>query len=179
MVHLIARTRIANSQQVKGKKFDTKGNNYICTHCGEEGHSKQRCYEIIGYPEWWDFTKKPRKKIGQVVVTTTTDKEVSISTSNTITAHVAKAKNLGLSNTYLAMNGIWIIDTGATDHMINNSTYFSSICSSTKPHILTANGGVAPITGEGSIHVSNSINLDIVFLLFLSIFYLVAKSQNF
>ncbi|KAH1046556.1 hypothetical protein J1N35_037340 [Gossypium stocksii] len=59
MVHLTARTRLANSQHVKGKKFVTKGNNYIRTHCGEEGHSKQRCYEIIGYPEWWDFTKKP------------------------------------------------------------------------------------------------------------------------
>jgi hypothetical protein len=25
---------------------------FICGHCGESGHSKQRCYEIIGYPEW-------------------------------------------------------------------------------------------------------------------------------
>ena len=33
----------------------------MCSHCGEIGHSKQRCYEIIGYPDWWDFTKKPRK----------------------------------------------------------------------------------------------------------------------
>ena len=27
----------------------------MCSHCGEMGHSKQRCYEFIGYPEWWDF----------------------------------------------------------------------------------------------------------------------------
>ena len=34
---------------------------YICTHCGETGHTKLRCYELIGYPEWWDPPKAPRK----------------------------------------------------------------------------------------------------------------------
>lgn len=28
-----------------------------CTHCGGTGHSKSRCYDIIGYPEWWDPTR--------------------------------------------------------------------------------------------------------------------------
>jgi hypothetical protein len=43
----------------------------VCGHCGESGHSKQRCYEIIGYPEWWDFSKKPRKKFaGKAMMTT-------------------------------------------------------------------------------------------------------------
>lgn len=56
MVHLAARNRFQ-----KGKNPSNKGSSFTCTHCGE-GHSKQRCYEIIGYPEWWDFSKKPRKK---------------------------------------------------------------------------------------------------------------------
>lgn len=33
----------------------------VCTHCGETGHTKSRCYELIGYPEWWDSAKAPRK----------------------------------------------------------------------------------------------------------------------
>ncbi|XP_040371479.1 uncharacterized protein LOC112184308 isoform X2 [Rosa chinensis] len=36
----------------------------VCQHCGESSHSKWKCYEIIGYPEWWDFAKKPRKNLG-------------------------------------------------------------------------------------------------------------------
>nr|GMC69464.1 putative transcription factor interactor and regulator CCHC(Zn) family [Ipomoea batatas] len=48
----------------------------------------------------------------------------------------------------------------ATGHMTNDSTHLSSIRSSTQPHILTANGGVPLVTGEGPMHVSNSINLD-------------------
>jgi hypothetical protein len=34
---------------------------YVCTHCGETGHTKMKCYELIRYPEWWDPTKAPRK----------------------------------------------------------------------------------------------------------------------
>uniref|UniRef100_A0A2C9W5T7 Retrotransposon gag domain-containing protein n=1 Tax=Manihot esculenta TaxID=3983 RepID=A0A2C9W5T7_MANES len=39
------------------KTQSVKSNNFVCSYCGEIGHSKQRYYEIIGYPEWWDFTK--------------------------------------------------------------------------------------------------------------------------
>ena len=35
----------------------------VCFHCGEPGHSTPRCYEIIGYLNWWNFTKKPQKNI--------------------------------------------------------------------------------------------------------------------
>lgn len=24
----------------------------VGTHCGETGHTKSRCYELVGYPEW-------------------------------------------------------------------------------------------------------------------------------
>lgn len=52
-----------NSSKGKNSQGSGKQNNYVCTHCGESGHSKLRCYELIGYPEWWDFSKKPRKNI--------------------------------------------------------------------------------------------------------------------
>lgn len=38
-------------------------NKFVCAHCREVGHLKQRCYEIMGYPNWWDFSKKPCKNI--------------------------------------------------------------------------------------------------------------------
>lgn len=55
-----------NQNHNKGKS--NKGNTFTCTYCGEDVHSKAKCCELIGYPEWWDFTKKPRKKIGQAAV---------------------------------------------------------------------------------------------------------------
>ncbi|KAK8275205.1 hypothetical protein V6Z12_D10G122300 [Gossypium hirsutum] len=68
IAHSTACTCPSNSQQVKREKSGTKRNNYICTHYSEEGHSKQHCYEIIRYPEWWDFTKKPQKKLDKLLL---------------------------------------------------------------------------------------------------------------
>jgi hypothetical protein len=51
------------SSFAKGKNNPGSGkpNNYICTHCGETGHSKLRYYELIGYLEWWDFFEETGK----------------------------------------------------------------------------------------------------------------------
>nr|GEV90298.1 putative RNA-directed DNA polymerase [Tanacetum cinerariifolium] len=84
IVHLATRNR--NS---KGKSSNSKGNTYNCTHCEEEGHSKQRCYEIIGYPDWWEFTKKPRKKISQASVATSSKEELPLS----VVAHTKTVNN--------------------------------------------------------------------------------------
>lgn len=62
MVHLASR----NIPQ-KGKNTTGKKNNFSCTHCGEEGHSKQRCYEIIGYPEWWDLQKNQGRNLAKLL----------------------------------------------------------------------------------------------------------------
>ncbi|XP_074370270.1 uncharacterized protein LOC141711595 [Apium graveolens] len=35
---------------------------YKCTHCNQSGHTKNRCYELVGYPEWWDHSRDSRKK---------------------------------------------------------------------------------------------------------------------
>ena len=37
----------------------------MCSHCYEIGYSKQKCYEIVGYLDWWDFIKKKLLKISK------------------------------------------------------------------------------------------------------------------
>ncbi|KAJ9539522.1 hypothetical protein OSB04_032255 [Centaurea solstitialis] len=152
MVHLTTRSR------PKGKNINGKGNTLTCTHCGEDGHSKQRCYEIIGYPDWWDFSKKPRKKIGQASVAATAKLEEP---PTPVAAHVERNTS-GMSNTDNSKKGSWIIDTGATDHMTNDPSQLISMKSSMQSDIQTANGGIAPVTCEGPAKVSSSMNLDTV-----------------
>nr|KYP39693.1 hypothetical protein KK1_038978 [Cajanus cajan] len=36
----------------KHRKDSSSGKTLLCSHCGDSGHSKNRCYEIIGYPTW-------------------------------------------------------------------------------------------------------------------------------
>nr|BAK64102.1 gag-pol polyprotein [Eustoma grandiflorum] len=28
--------------------------NLLCEHCGKKGHSREKCFQIHGYPEWWE-----------------------------------------------------------------------------------------------------------------------------
>ncbi|KAL6195318.1 hypothetical protein ACLB2K_030938 [Fragaria x ananassa] len=49
-----------------------KPNSYAnskCPLCGVLGHSKQHCFETIRYPDWWNFTLKPRKNQTKAVIT--------------------------------------------------------------------------------------------------------------
>ncbi|PWA60403.1 hypothetical protein CTI12_AA387250 [Artemisia annua] len=85
MVHMATRSRPPKAKNQNGKTF-------TCTHCGEEGHSKLRCYEIIGYPDWWDFTKKPRKKIGQASIATSSQTEA---VNTPMAAHTSANSELG------------------------------------------------------------------------------------
>lgn len=103
MVHVATRNR-----PFKNKGPNEKGgNNFTCTHCGETGHSKLRCYKIIGYPDWWDFSKKSRKKVGQGLAA------VAPSSSNSEGASVAAHTftNSGKSYPNHTKTSSWLIDT--------------------------------------------------------------------
>ncbi|CAL5398040.1 unnamed protein product [Camellia sinensis] len=42
---------------------------YKCTHCNQFGHTKNRCFELVGYPEWWDPSRDPRKRNSKAIPT--------------------------------------------------------------------------------------------------------------
>ena len=110
----------------------------------------------MGYPEWWDFTKKPRRKVGQASTATTKTEE------NPVAAHTESSNDYGMSNTTHSVNNEWIIDTGATDHMTNDPSKLLTITRPEKQKIKTANGGLAQVTCEGVAQVSSLMNLDTV-----------------
>ena len=104
----------------------------------------------MGYPKWWNFNKKPRKKLEKTAIATSSITKESRDPYETsgMPKHI--------------QNITWIIDTGATDHITNSTSHLTSIHPATQQNILTANGGIAPVTHEGSVYNSNSLNLDIV-----------------
>ena len=74
----------------------------------------------MGYPEWWDFNKKPRKKLEKAAIATSSITKESRDPDETS----------GMSNH--TQNNTWIIDTGATDHMTNFTSHLTSIQPSTQ-----------------------------------------------
>ena len=106
---------------------------YKCTHCDQTGHIKSRCYELVGYLEWWDHSRDSRKKnfkkasIAAIVETKTKDDsgEKSLALA-VVVGNGGKVLNISTP----VSNSAWIIDSGATDHMTFDSRQVSPLKSS-------------------------------------------------
>ncbi|KAH9689179.1 retrovirus-related pol polyprotein from transposon RE1 [Citrus sinensis] len=53
-----------------------------CTHCRKKGHTKEQCFEIIGYLDWWDTRKKNTKHGSKAAVAESTSTTVLRKTSS-------------------------------------------------------------------------------------------------
>ncbi|RVW81636.1 hypothetical protein CK203_044506 [Vitis vinifera] len=42
---------------------------FKCTHCNKTGHTKSRCFELVGYPNWWDHNRDQQKKDSKKTLT--------------------------------------------------------------------------------------------------------------
>lgn len=49
---MIARRQPNQKQQPYRKPIDKSL--LQCTHCRKKGHMKEQCFEIVGYPDWWE-----------------------------------------------------------------------------------------------------------------------------
>ena len=62
-----------------GKMYDFQGkkNFHIdksklkCMTCGKSRHTKENCFEVVGYPDWWKGDKKKIEEKGKGVAATT------------------------------------------------------------------------------------------------------------
>lgn len=132
--------------KLKNNRAKGKTNNFVCNHCGESGHSKRRCYEIVGFPDWWDFSKKPRKKtVGKAMETNV--RGVQTSVEEKPAANLTGMSDKANVYTENSENSPWIIDTGASDHMTRNSSLIQSMrAPSHSYHIIsTANGSTSEV----------------------------------
>ena len=57
---MVCRTRQINGNQSKILGHSSYRPPSKCSHYGLEGHSKNRCFKLIGYPSNWDKTRDPR-----------------------------------------------------------------------------------------------------------------------
>ncbi|KAH0679168.1 hypothetical protein KY284_020253 [Solanum tuberosum] len=157
--------RFSQNQPDRMRSKGINKSTYKCTHCDLSGHTKDRCFEIVGYLEWWDHNRGSRRinasKSSTAVIVETNAKEDVAGQS---TALLATRGNNGkaLNSSALVSNSTWIIDSGATDHMTFDSRQVSSLKPSSQKYISTANGSSAPIIGEGSLSLINNLNLDSV-----------------
>ena len=71
----------------------------------------------------------------------------------------------------------WVIDIGATDHMIHSISYYTSITSTLNTHVNLPNGEIALVTHIGTIQISKKLVLHNVLCVPSFIFNLILVSQ--
>ena len=75
------------------------------------------------------------------------------------------------------INSAWIIDSGATDHMTFDSKQVSPLRLSSQKIVSTANGNTTPVIGEGSLTLTNTLNLDSILVVSSLDYNLLSVSQ--
>lgn len=161
---MISRHRPSQTSQDRPKATNPKHSNssdkptYKCTHCNQIGYSKSRCFELIGYPDWWDPTRHwNSKRPSPAVVAQIKEDDAPPTSSALVTITNTGGKVLTTSTPVL--NSAWIIDSGATDHMTFDVRQVSNLNPSSQNCVCTANGNTTPVIGEGSSQLTNTLHL--------------------
>ena len=179
---MVSRHRPSQTPQDRPKATNSKNSNnadkptYKCTHCNQTGHSKSCCFELIGYPDWWDPTRhRNSKRPSTVALAQTKEDDAPPMSSALLTTTNTKGKVFTASTPVL--NSAWIIDSGATDHMTFDVRQVTNLNPSSQNCVSTANGNTNPVVGEGSSHLTNTFHLDSVLVVPSLDYNLLSVSQ--
>ncbi|XP_075655657.1 uncharacterized protein LOC142625816 [Castanea sativa] len=103
---------------------------------------------------------------------------------SSITSHIPYTPNLSHSifsakivNKNVLSKSYWVIDTGATNHMVYSISCFFSITATLNTHINLPNGEVALVTHISTVRISNTLLLQNVLCVPSFIFNLISVSQ--
>ena len=80
-------------------------------------------------------------------------------------------------NTSHITSNDWILDSGATDHMVHSLQFFTSITSTVQILVQLPNGAVAKVTHIGTVHLSSGLILENVLCIPTFSFNLVSISK--
>ena len=156
----------------------------VCEHCHRPGHVKAKCWKLYGKPaDYQPSNHTPRDSKGYQVSLIEAAPNSSTEQSFFSKENLEQLYQLWSSHqntnpfapsSSLVQKGIigsvfhtskdnldlWIIDSGATDHMTGSSYMFSTYypCSGTQK-VKIADGSLSSIAGKGSIIISPAITL--------------------
>ena len=173
-----------------GRKYKTevKDKSVVCSHCKREGHDSETCFQLIGYPEWWGDRPKGAgrgrggqsagrgrsntPKVNTAHVIGQPSSSMAATEENTASATLTAEQwsfFLNLLNTCKPgtsekMNGkdnlIWIIDSGASQHMTGTLECLTNLKEIMACPIGLPNGEQVMALKEGSVCLGKHIKLD-------------------
>jgi hypothetical protein len=168
---LTIQSKTALHPQPMPPKFlhDASTSKVVCAHCKWPGHSKEKCYKLIGYPPgYFDKPKSSRSK-GKAAVQLVQEPDYYgvagqdhpiIAAEQSSVAMIGRGKiGMALQISSFISEDTWIIDSGASDHMTYDKSYFTHLSAPLVSSVTNANGEAFPVLGKGSIRVTPSLEL--------------------
>nr|GMD63195.1 Retrovirus-related Pol polyprotein from transposon RE2 [Ipomoea batatas] len=160
-------------------RFDKPDKSHLsCTHCKKSGHDVSQCFEIHGYPEWYENRGNNARggrsgrgrgvpRANPTLTNKFTDK-CGVSSSHLFSADQWKALTGLISGTKVSddqLNGkfdtrLWIIDTGASRHVTGDSTRMTNAKDIFHCPVGLPNGKTVVATQEGSVRLTDKITFN-------------------
>ncbi|RVW79276.1 Retrovirus-related Pol polyprotein from transposon TNT 1-94 [Vitis vinifera] len=163
----------ANSLSLNGKFSKSNGpsNDMKCSHCGNSKHTRDTCFKLHGYPDWWHELQAKRRRDGNgkdggasknaangTGKAAIASAESQLSLIPTTTVDLDTGMSFLGTNTTKSYDG-WILDSGATDHMTYDASDFSERSSPRRTSIANANGDISLVKGAGTVMISPTLFL--------------------
>jgi len=129
----------------------------------------------VGYPDWWDHNRDPRKKNAKMTtpIAAIVKTHGEINTAGKASYDSGKFFNISAP----VSNSAWIIYSGASDHMTFDSSQVSLTKPSSKQFVSTTNGTSNSVRREGSIPLTNDLSLDFILVVPFLNYNLLSVSQ--
>ena len=127
-------------------KSHTSSEGLKCSHCGNLKHTRDTCFKLHEYPDWWnDFRAKKGRDVG------TKDEGSATAVVATAIPQLSFTPQMTMSNSgncgcacYTSINdgccGAWLLDSDATDHMTFTATDITTTSLPRCTNIANANG---------------------------------------
>ena len=173
--------KTGNSSPHGGKFNPEKTKGHVeggCSPCGNLKHTRETCFKIHGYLEWWTELKARKQKeaaggTGRAAMVNSApiNPEATLSLVPLVESKENMAASLGnpgnnssndssaLHVSNAAKNEDWIVDSGATDHMTFCQDDLVEITEPRRNNIFNANGVMYLVIGAGTVDLSSSISL--------------------
>ncbi|CAL2227071.1 unnamed protein product [Prunus armeniaca] len=117
----------SSAAQIMTCRLTTPTHGPDCEYCGDPRHTRETCFKLHGYPDWWATLKDRGQR----------------NTTNNGTGY-------GFHTSAKIDSRSWIIDSGATDHMTFDPDDFLNTTQPRRTCIANANGVTYPVTGAGT-----------------------------
>ena len=152
----------------------SRGQRPHCTYCNKLGHTRDRCYQLHGWPPRTAHIAQFSDSDSQLHQTPSSSTSQGTSpidseyddylryqaAKSASVASVAQTGNASVCLTNTSSLGPWILDSGASDHVSGNKDLFSSLTTTpTLPTVTLANGSQIVAKGIGLAHPLPSLPL--------------------